>query len=217
MSPILFTLLSRGVRSLFGPTRKSSPWDNFSDGGLNQSIKRGLSLQTSRLIDWLIDEKLTLTWLVYWIRTTRSVFTGAGLKWRDKYSISLLLFNWCWIFRRFDRFRDMGWSSTSATPTRSPRWKAAGSRFCLAVAMKRISSKLHNSPRAMRQSSWNMNGCCIESSTQWTPCLTWHHPVSVATDRHGWTTGGVGNKFFKLVNAQWISIEINHQIHKLPC
>ena len=32
------------------------------------------------LIDWL-TMKLTLTWLVYWIRTTRSVFTGAGLKW----------------------------------------------------------------------------------------------------------------------------------------
>ena len=27
------TALSRGVRSLFGPTRKSSPWGNFSDGG----------------------------------------------------------------------------------------------------------------------------------------------------------------------------------------
>ena len=38
------TVLSRGVRSLFGPTRKSSPWGNFSDGGLNQSIKRKLSL-----------------------------------------------------------------------------------------------------------------------------------------------------------------------------
>ena len=34
-----------------------------------------------RLIDWLIDEKVTLTWLVYWIRTAQSVFTGAGLKW----------------------------------------------------------------------------------------------------------------------------------------
>ena len=39
-----FTVLSRGVRSLFGPTRKSFPWGNFSDGGLNQSIKRRLSL-----------------------------------------------------------------------------------------------------------------------------------------------------------------------------
>ena len=38
------TALSRGVRSLSGPTRKSSPWGNFSDGGLNQSIKRRLSL-----------------------------------------------------------------------------------------------------------------------------------------------------------------------------
>ena len=33
------------------------------------------------LVDWLIDEKLTLTWLVYWIRTAWSVFTGARLKW----------------------------------------------------------------------------------------------------------------------------------------
>ena len=33
------TALSRGVRSLFGPTRKSSPWGSFSDGGSNQSIK----------------------------------------------------------------------------------------------------------------------------------------------------------------------------------
>ena len=42
------------------------------------------------LIDWLIDDKLTLTWLVYWIRTVRSVFTGAGLKWLNmtgKYSV----------------------------------------------------------------------------------------------------------------------------------
>ena len=38
------TVLSRGVRWLFGPTRKSSPWGNVSDGGLNQSIKRRLSL-----------------------------------------------------------------------------------------------------------------------------------------------------------------------------
>ena len=38
------TVLSRGVRSLFRPTRKSSPWGNFSDSGLNQSIKRRLSL-----------------------------------------------------------------------------------------------------------------------------------------------------------------------------
>ena len=78
---VLVLVLSRGVRSLFGPTRKLSPWGNFSDGGLNQSIKRRLSWQTFRLIDWLIDDKLTLTWLVYWIFTAQSVFTGAGLKW----------------------------------------------------------------------------------------------------------------------------------------
>ena len=41
---LAYTLLSRDVRSLFGPTRKSSPWDNSSDCGLNQSIKRRLSL-----------------------------------------------------------------------------------------------------------------------------------------------------------------------------
>ena len=75
------TVLSRGAQSLFGPTRKSFPWGNFFDGGLNQSIKRRLSWWTFWLIDWLIDHKLTLTWLVYWTRTTRSVFTGAGLKW----------------------------------------------------------------------------------------------------------------------------------------
>ena len=32
-------------------------------------------------IDCLINGKSILTWLVYWIRTVRSVFTGAGLKW----------------------------------------------------------------------------------------------------------------------------------------
>ena len=29
----VITVLFRGVRSLFGPTRKSSPWGNFSNGG----------------------------------------------------------------------------------------------------------------------------------------------------------------------------------------
>ena len=59
------TVLSRSVRSLFGPTRKSSPWGNFSDGGLNQSIKRRLSLQTLNLIDWLIDDiRLWLDWFI---------------------------------------------------------------------------------------------------------------------------------------------------------
>ena len=75
------TVLSRDVRSLFGPTRKSSPWGNFSDGGLDQSINQALKFILNLLVDWLIDDKLTLTWLVYWIRTTRSVFAGAGLKW----------------------------------------------------------------------------------------------------------------------------------------
>ena len=34
-----------------------------------------LRSRSFRLIDWLIDDKLTLTWLVYWIRTARSVFS----------------------------------------------------------------------------------------------------------------------------------------------
>ena len=38
------TVLSRYIESLFEPTRKSSPWGNFSKGGSNQSIKRRLSL-----------------------------------------------------------------------------------------------------------------------------------------------------------------------------
>ena len=40
-----------------------------------------LHSRSFRLIDWLIDDKLTLIWLVYWIRTAWSVFTGAELKW----------------------------------------------------------------------------------------------------------------------------------------
>ena len=73
------TLLSRGVRSLFRPTRKSSPWGNFSTvNWINQS---SVDFHCKPLVDWLIDDKLTLTWLAYWIRTARSAFTGAGLKW----------------------------------------------------------------------------------------------------------------------------------------
>ena len=41
----LNTVLSRGVRSLFGPTRKSSPWGNFSDCGSSVLCT----------FDWLID------------------------------------------------------------------------------------------------------------------------------------------------------------------
>ena len=101
------TVLSRHVRSLFGPTRKSSPWGNICDSWLNQSIKPRFSLWTSRLIDWLIDDKLTLTWLVYWIPTARSVFTGAGLKWPNtarQYSTSIW---WKWeglVFTKYNTF-----------------------------------------------------------------------------------------------------------------
>ena len=79
---MIVTVLSRGVRWLFGPTRKSSPWGNFSDG---RSFVVGSS-------DWLIDDKSTLTWLVCLSRAARSVFTGAGLKWPNtagQYSIFL--------------------------------------------------------------------------------------------------------------------------------
>ena len=37
-----------------------------------------LRSRSFQLIDWLIDHKSTLTWLVYWIRAARSVFTGGG-------------------------------------------------------------------------------------------------------------------------------------------
>ena len=96
------TVLSRGVWSLFWPTRKSSPWGNFFwrciqsiiqsfNHSINQSIDQewqqipatmveALRSRSFRVIDWLIDDKLTLIWLVYWILNTQSVVTGAGLK-----------------------------------------------------------------------------------------------------------------------------------------
>ena len=48
---------------------------------VGQFFRRWINRSRSFRLIWLIDDKLTLTWLVYWIRTTRSVFTGAGLKW----------------------------------------------------------------------------------------------------------------------------------------
>ena len=48
-----------------------------------------------RLIDWLIDDKSTLTWLVYWICTIRSVVTRVGLEClniKGWYSISRSVF-----------------------------------------------------------------------------------------------------------------------------
>ena len=58
---------------------------------INQSINQerqqipttmveALRSRAFRLVDWLT---ITLTWLIYWIRTTRSIFTGAGLKWQN--------------------------------------------------------------------------------------------------------------------------------------
>ena len=70
-------MLSHVLQSLGNYTPRAI----FPGNVQNQSIKRRLSLWTFRSIDWLIDDKLTLTWLVYWNRTARSVFTGAGLKW----------------------------------------------------------------------------------------------------------------------------------------
>ena len=48
---------------------------------VNQINQSSVDFPCNPSVDWLIDDKLTLTWLVYWIRTARSVFTGAGLKW----------------------------------------------------------------------------------------------------------------------------------------
>ena len=85
VEPCFNTVLSRGVRSLFGPTRKSSPVGAIfpTVDQINQSSVDFHSETFDRLIDWLIDGKLTLTWLVYWIRTAWSVFTGAGLRAND--------------------------------------------------------------------------------------------------------------------------------------
>ena len=60
--------MSRSVRSLVGPTRKSPPWGNFSDGGLNQSIKLGPSLWTFWLIDWLTISQFWLDWFIGFVR-----------------------------------------------------------------------------------------------------------------------------------------------------
>ena len=40
------------------------------ESGLNQSINPSVDFHCKLLVDWLIDEKLTLTWLVYWIGTS---------------------------------------------------------------------------------------------------------------------------------------------------
>ena len=128
-------VLSRGVRPPFGPTRKSSPWGSLSDSGLNQSINQewqpipttmaeALRSRSFRLIDWLIDDKSTLTWLVYWIRTARSVFTGAGLKWPNtagQYSASCHVINFSIKFsskrkHKLRHFSD-GWKSTLLNPS----------------------------------------------------------------------------------------------------
>ena len=55
-----------------------------------KSINQAYTTAVNLSVDWLIDDQLTMTWLVYWIRTARSVFTGAGLKWPNtagQYSI----------------------------------------------------------------------------------------------------------------------------------
>ena len=60
---------------------------------------KALGSRFLRLIDWLIDDELTLTWLVYWIRTARSVFTGAGPKWLNitgQYSASRIFVVQLW-------------------------------------------------------------------------------------------------------------------------
>ena len=70
------TVSSRYVESLFAFTRGIIPVGQFSRK-CAQSIN-----QPWTFIGWLLDwRKVNLSWLVYWVRTARSVFTGAGLKW----------------------------------------------------------------------------------------------------------------------------------------
>ena len=47
---------------------------------VGQFSRRWIFRNRSFRLIWLIDDKLTLTWLVYWVRTARSVFTGGGPK-----------------------------------------------------------------------------------------------------------------------------------------
>ena len=86
----MYTVLSQGVRSFLWTHPEIIPVGQFFRRwikSINQSIK---SDNNSPQRWWkhfvvgpfgcLIDDKLTLTWLVSWIRTAGSVFTGAGLK-----------------------------------------------------------------------------------------------------------------------------------------
>ena len=64
----LNTVSSRGVRSLFGPTRKSSPWGNFSDVGLNQSINRSIKNDNKTPQQWWKQFVLRhFGWLIDWL------------------------------------------------------------------------------------------------------------------------------------------------------
>ena len=47
-----------------------------------------------------MGEKSTLTWLVYWIRITRSFFTGAGLKWSNTQDNTVLGLDWMIFFQK---------------------------------------------------------------------------------------------------------------------
>ena len=86
--------MPRHVESLFCIHSGIIPVGQFSRICANQSINQAWTFSVNLSIDWLIEAELTLTWLVYWIRTARSVFTGAGLKWPNstgQYSTSLVL------------------------------------------------------------------------------------------------------------------------------
>ena len=68
-----------------------------------KSINQAQTFIADFSVDWLIDDKLTLTWLVYWIRTARSFFTGAGLKWPNT-GTTQYCFSWEGKFEADTRF-----------------------------------------------------------------------------------------------------------------
>ena len=69
--PSKYCIVPRCSVTFWTHTQESFPVGQF----FRRWIRRTRSF---RLIDCLIDDKLTLTWLVYWIRTARPFLTGAG-------------------------------------------------------------------------------------------------------------------------------------------
>ena len=98
------TALSLGIRSLFGPTQKSSPWDQFFRRWI-KSFNQAWTFIVNLWVDWLIDDKLTLTWLgLLGSCWTIGFNGGGGWKWpntagqysRRECRCRFMLPHWIW-------------------------------------------------------------------------------------------------------------------------